>query len=267
MTFSPANRVLDAHIRYLRHLTSSGGGWITEETGYVGFCSPHPFPALVNVWARLDASASPDEGFASAEKFFASHERSAYEILGLVGRDEDLLNAAESRGLEVGAHPEPLQLLSSPLEAGAASAPPGATVRWIDDEQGAAAVTEVARLAHKVYGFPDDLFPTLFAAPEVLIAPDLGVLLVELDGRPVATAQMQTGTGTGYLGWVAVVPDLGRSGLGGFVTVAAIERAFESGCSEVALLASPMGAKLYRRLGFEDVGGLRSITVEPPTEA
>jgi ribosomal protein S18 acetylase RimI-like enzyme len=258
-----ANRVLEAHLRYLRHLTSAGGGTVYDHGGFIGFCNPHPIPLLVNIWVRTDPSASADLGLDMAEEFFSSQDRSAYEIVSLEGRDDDLGEAARERGLDVGEHPEPLQLLTHPIEVSVPRSQ-ATEVRWAVSEADVRDVTQIAQAAHVVYGFPDDFFPTLFDSPATILAPDLGVVIVELEGKPVATAQIHLGRSTAYLGWVAVHPDAGRSGIGALATTSAVQRAFGEGAEEVALLASPMGAALYRRLGFEDVGGLRSIEVKEP---
>lgn len=255
--------MLEAHLRYLRHLTSAGGGTVYDQAGFTGFCSPHPIPFLVNIWARTDPSASADLGLDMAEEFFASQGRSAYEVVCLAGRDDNILEAARRRGLSVGEHSEPLQMLSHPIETSVPLSQP-TEVRWATSEADVREVKEIAQAAHVVYGFPDDLFPTLFESPATVLAPDLGVLIVALDGKPVGTAQIHLGRSTAYLGWVAVHPDAGRSGIGALTTTSAVQRAFGEGAEEVALLASPMGASLYRRLGFEDVGGLRSIEVKEP---
>ena len=57
--------------------------------------------------------------------------------------------------------------------------------------------------------------------------------------------------GAGSVQWVGTVPGARTSGLGALVTVAVTNLAFDRGASSVSLQASPMGAPVYLRLGYE----------------
>ena len=90
-------------------------------------------------------------------------------------------------------------------------------------------------------------------------------MIIERDGEPLATAQVQMQDDTAYVGWVAVATSAGRLGLGTTVTRLVVERGFDEGATAAVLLASPMGAPVYRRMGFEDVGEVRGAMAARPT--
>ena len=83
-------------------------------------------------------------------------------------------------------------------------------------------------------------------------------------GQPVATAQVFFHGVTAYVGWVATTAAAMRGGLGTLVTRDVIARACLHGASTVSLIASPMGAPVYRRIGFSDVAWLRSAVQRVP---
>ena len=83
------------------------------------------------------------------------------------------------------------------------------------------------------------------------------------NGQPVATAQAFFHGVTAYVGWVATTAAAMRGGLGTLVTRDVIARARVRWASTVSLMASPMGAPVYRRIGFSDVAWLRSAVRVP----
>lgn len=252
-------RVFAAHIRYFLALTARGGGQVLDEGGVVAWAGVHPFPFLVNGAAPIDGTVDPDVALDIIAEFFGAAGRSRYEVLALGGRDEHLIAAATARGLEASG-PSPLQLLDRPLAREAGEPPAGVETRWAAAPDDVAEVVGVAQRAHRVYGFPDDLWPVVFGQPETILAPDVHVVVASRDGEPVATAQVHVQGGTAYVGWVAVVPEAGRLGLGSLVTRLVVDRGFEHGADTAVLEASPMGAAVYRRMGFVDVGEVWSIS-------
>lgn len=75
-----------------------------------------------------------------------------------------------------------------------------------------------------------------------------------LDGQPVATAEIFLGGGVAYLGGVSTLPRYRRQGIGGAITLAALGSARQQGYRIALLTASPMGAPVYHRLGFQERG-------------
>ncbi len=257
-----AARALNAHLRYMSALTDRGGGRAVRDGPFAAFASVHPMPFLFNAAVRTERSGSAADFLDWAQAFFADQGRTGYTVMALDGRDEDVTSEAQTRGMKV-SDPEPLQSLAKPLPRESDPAPQGLDLRWAADVADVADVVDITRSAHRVYGFPDDVWPTIFGRPETVLADDLHVVIASRDGRPVATGQCHYADGTAYIGWIAVVPEEGRSGLGTYVTGAVVDRGFELGADSAVLMASPMGAAVYRRMGFQDVGGVRDLSPSP----
>ena len=255
-----ADRVLDAHLRYMTALTERGGGTVTKEGGFAAFAGIHPLPFLFNSAVRADRSLPAADLFDRAAEFFAGRSRTAYSVMALQGRDEDVLAEAKQRGLDVPG-PDPLQSLDQPLPPATDPLPDGVDLRWASDDSDVTAIVEIALAAHRVYGFPDDVWPAAFGRPETILSEDLGVAIASRGGQDIASGQCHLVDGTAYIGWIAVVPEAGRAGLGTLITRRVIEWGFERGADSAVLMASPMGAPVYRRMGFQDVGGLHDISV------
>lgn len=252
-------RAFEAHVGYFAALTERGAGSVLDAGGVFACASVHPLPFLINVVARTDSGADAATVLENGTDFFAGHGRERFEVLALAGRDDDLIAAAVERGMKP-SPPDPIQVLDAPLDASIGPAPPEVSVRWASTPADVADVVTVTTRAHRVYGFSDDVWPAIFGRDETIVASDLGVVIATRDGKPVATAQLHLSGTTGYVGWVAVVPEAGRVGLGSYVTRLVVDWGFERGIDVAVLLASPMGAPVYRRMGFRDVGGLAGAT-------
>jgi phosphoribosylcarboxyaminoimidazole (NCAIR) mutase len=79
----------------------------------------------------------------------------------------------------------------------------------------------------------------------------------------VATASALVARDVSYIAWVGTAQRAMRRGLGDAVTRAATTAGLELGAAVTALLASPMGAPVYRRMGFDGVGHLTSRVAMP----
>ena len=67
--------------------------------------------------------------------------------------------------------------------------------------------------ATALYGFPDDLFPTVFAGPASVLADDIEAVVASR--RPArGTAQVFFHGVTAYVGWAATTAAAMRGGLG-----------------------------------------------------
>ncbi len=128
--------------------------------------------------------------------------------------------------------------------------PAGVTIRPVTDEPGRAAYARVASEAWTVYGTPPESTAEHFARLESLAGPSVTAFLAFRDGRAVAGAAVYFAHGVAGLGWVATLPAEFRRGYGAAVTAAALREAFARDAKLVCLQASPLGAPVYRRLGF-----------------
>ena len=250
-----AEIALDAHLAYVETLTDAGGGTVAHDNGIVLYASPHPLPFLVNGVARTDPSVAAKSVVDAALVFFSGRDR-GFEVLILEDRDEDLAEAAGNAGLTIGS-PDPIQVLAGAPRSGPFDGS-GVDVLVVTDEPGVRAVAEVNGDASQVYGLSDAFFPTIFARPDTVLAANIHAIVVYEAERPVATAQIVMRNEVAYVAWVAVVQTAMRHGLGWFVTEKAIEAGIDRGARTTVLLASPMGAPLYRKMGFGDVGFLHN---------
>jgi GNAT superfamily N-acetyltransferase len=123
-------------------------------------------------------------------------------------------------------------------------------------------VSDVATLAHhravdrEAFDDPGVVAET-FAPDSILERPNVGLFLALLDGVPVGTSVgVATGKVVGVFG-VAVLEAARRRGIGAAVTDAAIAFGAGRGCDLAYLQATPMGAPVYARMGFESVGTYR----------
>jgi len=243
---------LDAHVAYFRAFTQRSGGTVVDQGGIVSWHSRHPMGFLVNAIFRVDPAVDAAAVLREADRRFVT----GYEVVTAVGRDDDLFDLAVRLGAH-GQEPDPIQVLADPSSVGKPTLPPSIELRTVTDTVGVADVARVNREATTLYGFPDDLFPTLFADPASVLAEDVEAVVAYARGQPVATAQVFFHGISAYVGWVATTAAAMRGGLGTLVTRDVIARACLHGASTVSLMASPMGAPVYRRIGFSDVAWLR----------
>src|SRR5262249_42052964 len=89
-----------------------------------------------------------------------------------------------------------------------------------------------------------------FATLDSLVGPTKCAFIAWLDGVPVAGAVLYLSHGVGGIGWVGTVPAACGHGYGAAVTWAAIEEGARRGGVFSNLQASPLGASVYRRMGF-----------------
>lgn len=162
--------------------------------------------------------------------------------------DEALATELRAAGyLEI--HREPGMALLP--DGGTPVAPPAElAIRAVADDADRAAYADVVARAFAVYGVPEDSTAEHFAAPESLIGPTTRAFLGWRNGRAVAGATLYLAHGVGGIGWVGTLPDEGRRGYGAAVTWRAIEEGRRRSARFLSLQASPMGARMYARIGF-----------------
>jgi GNAT superfamily N-acetyltransferase len=238
-------------IAFNRAMTQWGSRGALLETGGAVLCAGGTWiPVIANGAFRSDNSLSGAALVAAADSFFAGLSRGYTVKVRDSGEDEDLRLACEEAGLELFGDPVPEMICRTPL----ADAPPvdGVTVRVIDDEAGLHDFIAVNAEAYATYGMPPEVLGELFdEAPAVLQDSAASIVVARRDDEPVAAAMVYASDGVASLQWVGTVPAARGTGLGAFVTVALTNLAFDDGASSCSLQASPMGAPIYTRLGFE----------------
>lgn len=240
-------------------LVPAGGGVALERDGVLLYKSHVELPLLVNGVARIDPRVAPSTVLAAGQEWFGDR---GFEVLCLDGRDGDLRELAEAAGCRPGS-PDPLQFLDQPpLTAPVDSSE--ICVRVATDASDVADVVSIVQDAHAAYGFfPEGVFASIFRVPETILSPSVHALILAERGRPVATAQAFLHEDLTYIGWVSVVQTAMHRGLGWLATEEAVAAGFARGARAAALMASPMGAPLYRKMGFSDVGHVRNAYAQP----
>ena len=174
--------------------------------------------------------------------------------------DEDIERAALAAGFRAGWTERPMAL-DSPPSLGAV--PADVEVRVVAD---AAAVVDYGRVVALANDDPGERerAPLLFH-DETIIAPHIAAFVAYLEGEPVACAMTLVSHRVAGVFYVATVEHARRRGLGDALTRMAARTGFEMGAGRAWLGASEMGAGLYRRIGFEDLGSTLVELESPPS--
>jgi GNAT superfamily N-acetyltransferase len=75
-----------------------------------------------------------------------------------------------------------------------------------------------------------------------------------LNGKPVASNMLFNGAGVASVFGVATAPEARGQGIGAAITLLAYDEARQLGYQQGVLFGTPLGAPVYRRIGFRDVG-------------
>jgi hypothetical protein len=240
-------------IAFNRALTRwSSRGALEEGRGAVLCAGGSWIPVVANGAFRSDDTLSGAELIARADAFFAGLARGFSVKVRDSGEDDDLRRACEHAGLESFGEPVPQMIRYRPLP----ETPPvdGVTVRVVDDEAGLRAFIAVNADAYATYGMPPEVVLDLFDETAVVLADPAAHMVVASRGtEPVATAMIFESDGVASVQWVGTVPAGRGSGLGALVTTVVTNLAFDRSASSCTLQASPMGAPVYLRLGYETI--------------
>ena len=240
-------------IAYSRALTRfSTRGSLEDRDGIVLCAGGTWIPMIANTAFRREADVSPTELVNRADAFFGVLGRGYTVSVRDNGDDEDLRAACLAAGLELFGSATPDMVCAGPLPV--RQAPPGIVLRQVQDPEGVRQFAEVNSAAYATYGMPAEVHPDLFDNPDgVLEDPGAHVVLAFKGHEAVATALVYESDGAATVQWVGTRPGARTSGLGALVTVWVTNLAFDRGASSVSLQASPMGAPIYLKLGYETV--------------
>jgi hypothetical protein len=134
------------------------------------------------------------------------------------------------------------------------STPSDLTIIAVDEQATLKKWLHVASIGFKLPREAEEIWYEFFA--EAACAPPFRTYLALLNGVPVATSQLFTSAGVAGVYNVTCLPAARGQGIGAAITLAPLLAAREMGYRVGILQASPMGYKVYQRLGFLDFGKL-----------
>jgi GNAT superfamily N-acetyltransferase len=249
-------------VQFNRHMTGATGGELLEADGVACGLSGEPFPSMSNWAIRTDASVDAATAVALADTFFRDHGH-GYTFFVRIPGDEDLEEVALGAGF-VALIDMPEMVCGARLDD--AAAPEDVTLRWVENADDVAAYFELQGLAYSTFGFPPDALAAIGRHEATLLAPHVGAVIAELDGRPSAGAMVILSHGVGGVYLVGTVQAARGRGLGELVTRAVTNWAFDHDASAVCLQASSMGEPIYERMGYRHtpIRYRGPIRFEPP---
>jgi ribosomal protein S18 acetylase RimI-like enzyme len=135
-------------------------------------------------------------------------------------------------------------------------------VRVVED---ASAVVDYGRVVALANDDPGERerAPLLFHG-KTIVAPHIAAFVAYMGAEPVACAMTLVSHRVAGVFYVATVEHARRRGLGDALTRMAARTGFEMGADAAWLGASEVGADLYRRIGFQDLG-TTLVELQSPT--
>ena len=242
------HRTLIAFNRALTHWSSRGA--LLESGGAVLCASGTWIPVVANGAFRSDDALNGSALVAAADACFSGLKRGFTIKVRDSGEDDDLRAACLQAGLELFGDPVPEMVCRAPLSD--VPAIDGVTVSLIDGDAGLRDFVNVNAEAYATYGMPPEVLVDVFDELGVVLNDSAASIVVaRRDEQPVATAMVYESDGVASVQWVGTVPAARGTGIGALVTVMVTNLAFAHGASSCSLQASPMGASVYHRLGYE----------------
>ncbi len=141
-------------------------------------------------------------------------------------------------------------MVLEPDDVTAVPPPSDVVLRPVAGDDDVTAYARVMAEAWSVYGVDREATAAHFVSAESLIAPTRWAVLAWRGDEPVAGAILYCSHDVGGIGWVGTVPAAHGRGYGAAVTSAVVEEGVRRGARFLSLQASPMGAPVYRRMGF-----------------
>jgi GNAT superfamily N-acetyltransferase len=229
---------------YREDARTTAGGFIVERDGMMLCGSPHgsEFTNMLVVVGRGRASAirrALDETFRAAglacSVWTRAHADGALENELRHGGFEQLVTV-------------PAMVLSNEVED--RPAPSELELRPVTDDAGRRDYLGVMVPAWGVYGIDAESTASHFQTVESLVGPMKTAFIAYRDGAAVAGAIVYLSHEVAGIGWVGTVPEACGRGYGAAVTWAVVREGRRRGARLCNLQASPLGASVYRRMGF-----------------
>jgi GNAT superfamily N-acetyltransferase len=223
------------------------GGFIVERGGLVMVGAPHG--TVVTNMAIVAGRTDVDTVALETERVygrsglpFSVHTRAHVD-----GELEAALSAGGFHRIAV----TPGMVLHADAYVAGTTVPRELVVRPVETDRDRAAFAEVMAEAYAVYGSPEASTQAFFDRMESVRGPTVQAFLGWCDARPVSGAMLYLSHGIGGVGWVGTRPTAFGHGYGAALTRRVVDEGIRRGVTTFNLQASPMGAPVYARLGFE----------------
>ena len=228
-----------------RDMVRWSGGVVHEEDGLLFVTGPSRY---LRVMIRLDGAVDGARAVGRAGEFFAASEAD-HIVLVRDPDDADLANAALAARYAPQWTERPMALYDPPEPSPLAGE---IDVRAVSSTEEVLAYGAVVAEANDDPGERERA--GLLFHDRTILAPHIAAFLAYLDGAPAACAMTLVSHGVAGIFYVATVENARRRGLGDALTRMAARAGFALGARAAWLGASEMGADLYRRIGFSDLG-------------
>ena len=221
------------------------GGLIHEQDGLLFVAGPSSY---LRVAIRIDAGVDGVEAVRRSGEFFDPSE-GGHIVLVREPDDTDLARAALAVGYTPGWTELPMALHEPPDRSSLTS---DVDVRVVSTPED---VLDYGRVVAEANDDPGERErAALLFHGQTILVPHIAAFVAYLDGAPVSCAMTLVSHGVAGVFYVATVASARRRGLGEALTRDAARAGFELGARAAWLGASEMGADLYRRIGFTDLG-------------
>jgi GNAT superfamily N-acetyltransferase len=250
-----AHRNMTAFLRRFAELTEAAA--YEQERGALLVRLGADLPFLNEV-VPLDRVDDPATLLDRAEEYFAGRA-AGFVVFTREGETDDDALRSECRARGFAVQPRyPSMVCAEPLAEPVV--PPGCELRLVDDEAAATAYWDVCGRAYpSLGGFTAAMFAAFPTA--ALLEERTAAYVAHRDGQPLACAlAWLDDEGVASIAWVATVEEARGTGLGAVVTARATNAGFERGARLASLQASPMGYRVYERLGYREVSNYQLFT-------
>jgi Acetyltransferase (GNAT) domain len=231
---------------YREMARTTPGGFVVERGGLVMVGAPHGTVVtnMAIVAARTDVDTIVYETqrvYGQSALPFSVHTRAHV--------DGELEAELAGRGFhEIAATPGMIVRAGDGVRA---ETPADLAIRAVEDDADRAAYADVMAEAYAVYGTPEESTRAFFERMESVRGPTTQAYVGWCGDRAVSGATLYLSHGIGGIGWVGTRPSAFGCGYGAALTWRVVEEGVRRGVPWLNLQASPMGAPVYRRLGFE----------------
>jgi ribosomal protein S18 acetylase RimI-like enzyme len=228
-----------------RDMVRWSGGVVHEQDGLLFVAGPS---AYLRVAIRMDGGVSGMSVVRRCGEFFSASE-GGHIVLVREPDDADLAQAARAAGYTPAWTERPMALCEPPDPSPQAAK---ADVRVVSTPE---QVLDYGRVVADANDDPGERERAgLLFHDRTILAPHIAAFVAYLDGAPVSCAMTLVSHGVAGVFYVATVERARRRGLGDALTRMASRAGFDLGARAAWLGASEMGADLYRRIGFSDLG-------------